>query len=386
MNESIPHKSHLVSIAHGSHKFGSELLLQTTTSEQNAVFSSYSISSVISMAALGARGNTLQQIKEALHLPEDMELLKSAYSDITSVTKSDDNITLEVANSVFPSKRLELREEYLSDVKKHFQSEIQSLDFNQAEEARKIMNDWVLQQTNGKVKELFAPGSINSDTVNVLVNAIYFKGDWLAKFDPINTTERDFFVSSEKTVKVPTMFASDIKYASTYNEDLKCTIAALPYKGERITMYLLVPEERFGLGELEQKVVTDAFNPSTLDKLTHPSKNPIYLPKFKLESFHDLGDACKSLGLKDMFDKKSDFSGMAGGPGELYVSKVVQKAIIEINEEGSEAAAASGMVMMMRCAMIPKPLVIDHPFIFIIKDKSTGLVLFSGKVVDPSRS
>ncbi|CAB4056900.1 unnamed protein product [Lepeophtheirus salmonis] len=360
MNESIPHMSHLVSIAHGSHKFGSELLLQTTTSEQNAVFSSYSISSVISMAALGARGNTLQQIKEALHLPEDMELLKSAYSDITSVTKSDDNITLEVANSVFPSKRLELREEYLSDVKKHFQSEIQSLDFNQAEEARKIMNDWVLQQTNGMVKELFAPGSINSDTVNVLVNAIYFKGDWLAKFDPINTTERDFFVSSEKTVKVPTMFASDIKYASTYNEDLKCTIAALPYKGERITMYLLVPEERFGLGELEQK--------------------------FKLESFHDLGDACKSLGLKDMFDEKSDFSGMAGGPGELYVSKVVQKAIIEVNEEGSEAAAASGMVMMMRCAMIPQPLVIDHPFIFMIKDKSTGLVLFSGKVVDPSRS
>ncbi|CAB4056903.1 SERPINB [Lepeophtheirus salmonis] len=360
MNESIPHMSHLVSIAHGSHKFGSELLLQTTTSEQNAVFSSYSISSVISMAALGARGNTLQQIKEALHLPEDMELLKSAYSDITSVTKSDDNITLEVANSVFPSKRLELREEYLSDVKKHFQSEIQSLDFNQAEEARKIMNDWVLQQTNGKVKELFAPGSINSDTGNVLVNAIYFKGGWLAKFDPINTTERDFFVSSEKTVKVPTMFASDIKYASTYNEDLKCTIAALPYKGERITMYLLVPEERFGLGELEQK--------------------------FKLESFHDLGDACKSLGLKDMFDEKSDFSGMAGGPGELYVSKVVQKAIIEVNEEGSEAAAASGMVMMMRCAMIPQPLVIDHPFIFMIKDKSTGLVLFSGKVVDPSRS
>eukprot|EP00096_Caligus_rogercresseyi_P011462 TRINITY_DN4506_c0_g1_i1.p1 TRINITY_DN4506_c0_g1~~TRINITY_DN4506_c0_g1_i1.p1 ORF type:complete len:387 (+),score=90.69 TRINITY_DN4506_c0_g1_i1:161-1321(+) len=378
---------HVESIANGSHKFGSGLLLDVSKPDKNAVFSSFSISSVISMASLGARGNTLSQIRDALQLPNDRESLKLTYSEINAAMKSDDNITLEIANSIFPSNKLQLKDEFLEEAKKHFGSEVRSLNYRDPENARKDINQWVERKTNSKIKELFASGAIDSDTVNVLVNAIYFKGDWLAKFNKDNTMDSSFHVSPEKTIKVPMMFASDIKFRSKENEDLQCTIVELPYKGERMSMYFLVPDEKFGLAALEKKLSSDVFTPSVLDDLYPASKNPIYVPKFKLESYHDLGESCKKLGLSDMFDDKSDFSGMAGGPGELYVSKVVQKAVIEVNEEGSEAAAASGMAMMMRCAMIPNPPIrIDHPFAFMIKDNSTGLILFSGRVVDPSMS
>ncbi|CAB4057195.1 unnamed protein product [Lepeophtheirus salmonis] len=362
MSEHIAEKPLLISIAQGSHTFGSQLLFQINKPEQNALKEIH-----------------FKQIKDALRLPEDMESLKSAYSHITSLTKSDDNITLEIANSVFPSSNLELRKEYLRDVKKHFQSDIQVLNFRQTEEARRILNDWVLKETNGKVNELFKLGSIRADTLNVLVNAIYFKGDWLVKFNPGDTTVRNFYVSPEKTVKVPTMFASDIKYAVTHNDDLKCKIVALPYKGERITMYFFIPDEKFGLRELEQKLSTSTFNPSILETLTHRMKTPIYLPKFKLESYYDLQGACKSLGLTDMFNKNSDFSGMVGEPGDLYVSKIVQMAVIEVNEEGCEAAGATGMVGFG--SSMPQPLVINHPFIFMIKDKASGHFLMISTLI-----
>nr|ADD24079.1 Leukocyte elastase inhibitor [Lepeophtheirus salmonis] len=384
MSSDIAKTPGVKALAKNFHKFGTELILKSKGPEENAVFSSYSISNVLCMTSLGAKGDTYEQLKHALNLPEDVESLKSTYSDITSLTKSDENVCLEVANSIFPSNKLKVCDEYLEDVVKCFGSEVQSLDYTKNEEARNSINEWVSKNTNDKIPELFEKGTIEVDTSNILVNAIYFKNDWASKFDPTLTTEKEFHVTPDKIVTVPTMFAPKLKFATKSVDLLKCTIAAIPFKGERIVMYLLVPKEPFGLPELEAKLVSEEFDPTILEKASNSVHSLIQLPKFKLESTHDLVEACNSLGIEDLFDPKADLSGIGGEPGGLFVSKIVQKAVIEVSEEGSEAASASGIIAVVESAIFSDPFVVDHPFVFMIKDKATGMILMSGRVVDPS--
>nr|ACO12286.1 Leukocyte elastase inhibitor [Lepeophtheirus salmonis] len=369
-------------IAKGSVKFGFDLFNKVLNPEENAIFSSYSVASVLSMASMGAKGNTLKELKEVLNLPDDDQVLKTAYSIISSVTKSDENIKLEIANGIFPSTQVDLNQQFLNDSRKYFLSEVEATNFMDTDAAIKKLNKWVSNKTHDKIMDMFAEGSIDPYTVSILVNAIYFKGNWLEKFDSTLTSNKPFYVSPNKTVQVPTMF-KNMEFVSEYVEDLKCTICALPYQGERMTMYILLPKERFGLPDVEAKLSSDAFDPSILDKITRKDEKPLHLPKFKIESTHDIKAGLELQGVSDLFNRACDLSGVAGAPGDIYVSKVIQKAMIEVNEEGSEAAAATAMQMVPCCLIIKEPVVVDHPFAFMIKDNSTGLILFSGRVVNP---
>nr|ACO11157.1 Alaserpin precursor [Caligus rogercresseyi] len=383
MSDNIGRKPHVSSIVEGSTRFGTRLFSEISKAQEvNTVFSGFSVSVLLSLASLGAKENTLKQIKEALQLPNEPETLKSAFYDINSATKSDERITLETANSVFPSVGLsDFKEDFSKEAEKIFGSQISALDYSKKLEASEAINVWVEKSTKGCIRELLDADSLGEDTRAVLVNSIYFKGSWSTKFDSSLTEEKDFHVTPDKIVKVPTMHAPKIRFASSFNDDLNATILALPYEGERMTMYFLLPKEPFGLSELEQKLAS--FNPSLLDKVNNSVQGLVQIPKFKIESLHDLGDAVGSLGLTDLFGEGCDLSGIGGQPGELSVSKMIQKACLEVNEEGSEASASTGLLIMMRSVFVSGPMVVDHPFAFMIRDKATGMILFQGKVVDP---
>jgi serine protease inhibitor len=237
--------------------------------------------------------------------------------------------------------------------------------------------------TRDKIKHLIKKDMLSALTRLVLVNAIYFKGDWAAQFDPKLTKEQDFSVSPSITVKA-SMMMQEKKFNWAYLETLASSMVELPYKGDRIVMQVLLPGERHGLGELEEKLENQNIQ-ELFEKKSFVTKVNIQLPKFKLEQTIPLTEHLTNLGMKDMFSEGlADFSGIDGSK-QLFVSNVVQKAFIEVNEEGSEAAAATAAVMEMKCMPAPpEQFVADHPFIFFLRDKTTGMLLFQGRVVNPT--
>nr|ACO10422.1 Leukocyte elastase inhibitor C [Caligus rogercresseyi] len=378
----VSNKKEMSLIAQGSIKFGLDLYNRLTKPGENAVFSSYSVSSVLSMASMGAKGSTLQEMREALHLPEDVTQLQKAYSSFTALLDSKENssVTLETAHGLFPSNKTKVHENYVQDVLKYFSSDVQSIDYINTQAASNHLNEWVSSKTHDNIKDLFSKESIDPDTAAVLIDAIYFKGTWLDKFDPVMTRDAAFHVSPETLVQAPTMFA-EMDIETCYSEDLKCDIFALPYKGNRLSMIIFLPKERFGLEELENKLLSKTVFP--LNDLS-TSKVEVYLPKFKIETKHDIKDALQKQGVRDLFLRGTcDVSGIAGEPKELFVSEVVQKAMIEVNEEGTEAAAATMMQITPCCLVFRDKLVVDHPFAFMIRDNLTELIIFNGRIINP---
>jgi serpin B len=247
-----------------------------------------------------------------------------------------------------------------------------------------LINDWVETVTREKIMDLIKPDMLNANTRLVLVNAIYFKGDWQKKFDPKFTSQEDFHLRDGSTKKVPMMQQTIDKAQFAILDSLGATMVELPYKGDRIVMQVLLPEAG-GLPQLEEKLRTAGDLLELWDDAKGTEKVKVTLPKFKLEQTIPLTKHLQALGMSDMFDyRKADFSAIDGTRG-LYVSTVIQKAFIEVNEEGSEAAAATGAVMMMRSMPSPpEAFRADRPFLFFLRDKLTGMLLFQGRVEDPS--
>ena len=270
------------------------------------------------------------------------------------------------------------------------------MDFGQAEQSRTAINEWVEEQTNKKIKELIPERSIDASTKLILVNAIYFKADWDVKFCKSRTYEQDFHVSPTQKVQTD-MMHSTAKYGMlrSVTELNGATALEMPYKGKRMSMIFLLPAIGLhatysSLGDLEEAMlkVNDL---NSILKFEQKSVVDVTLPSFKLESQLDLVEPLKQLGMTDMFDEaKADFSGMTGGTNKhLFVSQVVQKAFIEVNEEGTEAAAATfvGFMETSAAGSPPPPprFTCDRPFMFLIRDNLTGMILFSGQVTDPTK-
>lgn len=263
-----------------------------------------------------------------------------------------------------------------------------------------MINDWVEKITQSKIKDLIKPDMLNSLTRLVLVNAIYFKGDWASKFDIKKTADevglfhihniqlnqhilQDFHLDDGSTKKVP-MMRQTKKFEFAILDELSASMLELPYTGDRLSLQLVLPRRGNNLAALEQKLRTADLQ-QLFDSNRGEEKVAVTLPRFKLEQTISLTDQLQQLGMTDMFvGGKADFSAIDGSRN-LYVSEVVQKAFIEVNEEGSEAAAATGAVMMMRSMpMPPEEFRADRPFLFFLRDKLTGMLLFQGRVADPS--
>ena len=372
--------SHAKMIVSSNEGFAVKLYDVLRGEEGNIVMSPFSVSVVMAMVSAGAGGNTLQQIKTGLSFPSSLQL---GYQYIIPALRSTDNFTLEAANTVFAMKDSSVLTQFEDVLQKSFHASMQMVDFGDSNGAARMINSWVENMTKDKIKHLIKEDMLSDLTRLVLVNAIYFKGDWAAKFDPKLTKEQDFFVNPSLTVKAPRMIKT-MKFPMAYMKSLASTMVELPYNGDRIVMQVLLPKERYGMRELEDKLTSN--NVHEMFKIvSSETKVRIQLPKFKLEKTIPLTDHLATLGMKDMFNPGvADFSGI-DGTKELFVSTVVQKAFIEVNEDGSEAAAATKATMgvMMPMPAPPEQFVADHAFIFYIRDKTTGMLLFQGRVANP---
>lgn len=242
------------------------------------------------------------------------------------------------------------------------------------------INKWVEDVTRQKIKDLIGEGAITALTRVVLVNAIYFKGNWANQFKPENTSKGKFKLIKGQEKECDMMHLTK-KFRFGFNEDLKFSVVELPYSGDSLGMVILLPQKADGLPELEKSLTPKVL--SAAMEQTRSVEVNLQLPKFKMESSFTLNDALSSLGMQDLFiEGKADLSGV-NGDTDLSVSKVLHKAFVEVNEEGTEAAAATAVVMRKRCAAIREDFIADHPFLFLIRDAKSGMVLFMGRLMAP---
>jgi len=367
------------SVSVSNDKFSTKLYDLLRRKHQNLVFSPFSISVVMAMLSAGARGETLNQIKKGLFFPPS-PTLQAEYKNIIPAIRSTKNFTIETANKVFVNEGFSISRDFKKILRKSFHSNIQDMDFGDSEEAADEINDWVEERTRDKIEDLIKPDMIGQDTSLILVNAIYFKSNWAKKFDRTDATQ--FHISRYTSFEVPMMWKSEETFHARLG-NLDSTMVELPYKGDRIVMQVLLPQTKFGLKQLEEKLKNVDIQ-ELFEREKRMAEVVIGLPKFKQESMLPLNGDLWKLGVKNMFFKnRADFSGISDGEG-LYVSNVVQKAFIEVDEEGTEAAAATAAVVGYESAgPVPQRFLADHPFIFYLRDKESGMLLFQGRVVNP---
>merc|ERR1712142_1264073 len=368
-------------ISSSNDQFSSQLyyLLSKMPDTENLVFSPVSISGVMAMMSVGARKRTLKQISDALFFPSSHTLL-AGYKELIPALMSNRDFTLETANSLFVMEGYPISDDFQTSLSNNFHSSVNVVDFSKSKAAAKEINSWVEKTTRNKIKDLIEPSMVDADTALILVNALYFKSNWAKNFE--KAEPKKFFISPSKSIKVPMMSKEDFVYFAQL-ASLSSSMVELPYKGNKVTMQVLLPDNKDGLEEVEEKLKTVNIN-DLFEKEKQQKDLDIQLPKFKLESTFELKEALTTLGVGDMFSESAaDFSGITT-VNKLFVSFIVQKAFIEVDEKGSEAAAASAVGFSFESATPPpEPFVADHPFIFFLRHKESGMLLFQGRVTNP---
>ncbi len=357
----------------------------------NIFFSPYSISSAFALAFAGARGDTEKQMAKTLRFSSGQKV-HPAFSRLQNrfdkLKETGLGLSVNIANSIWPQRDYKLLDTYVSLIKESYGVSIEPIDYKtdeSRESARKLINGWVEEKTNKKISEILGPGVLNASTRLVLVDAVYFKGNWKDAFLPANTKNSPFYLTEDKIVQTPMMTrTSSFKYA----EDKSLQILEMSYLGDGLSIIVLLPRERDGLKELEAKLYLDY-----LDKMiNHLSRREVevFLPKFKVTSSFELNETLIGMGMSDAFrQEKADFSGMDGNVNSLFIGSALHKTYIQVDEEGSEAAAVTDIRMAAVEARIEGPPIkppifqADHPFVFLIRDNETGTILFMGRVNNP---
>ncbi|XP_041469002.1 leukocyte elastase inhibitor-like isoform X2 [Lytechinus variegatus] len=363
--------------------------LQDERSGRNLFFSPLSISTALAMTQLGARGDTATQIADVFRFNQvDQLQLHGTFKELNNLLyQKQSGYKLHAANKLYGKSGFNFVQSFLEGTASYYGAAIEAVKNFADPTAAKSINDWVSQQTAGKITNLIAPGILNDLTRLVLVNAIYFKGNWASKFRAENTTQDVFKVLDERS-KVPvSLMIQKGKFSLAVDKANDCLVLEMPYQGNDLSLLIVLPNKDHGLGNLESKLSADILKSWDLGLKSRQVN--ILLPKFKLEAEFQLKEVLKQMGIADAFDEnRANFEGISGDR-ELCISAVIHKAFVDVNEEGSEAAAATAVVMMKRCA-IPrepeKPILFraDHPFLFMIRHRSTKSVLFMGRMMDPS--
>ena len=367
-------------IVNANNQFAIDFYSQVTADkEENVFFSPWSISTAFAIAYEGAKGNTAEEIQDVFGFIENDKNRRSGFQNIQQkLDEKNSEYNLNVANALWIKQGYQIKQEYIDAVKTYYDSEVGNVDFV-TDEGVNIINEWVKSKTDNKIEDLLAKGSTDELTRLVIINAIYFKGEWEYPFSPDWTRESDFHINKDKTVTVSMMDLDDRKLNYAQNELLE--ILELPYKGEKVSMLILLPKEIEGLKSVEENL--------TADKLSQWRENlsetqiAVLLPKFTAETKYDLKDNLQNMGMKIPFDKfNADFSGI-NETEQLYIDQAVHKAFVNVYELGTEAAAATGIEMRLTSGP-PATFRADHPFVFLIQDNETGNILFMGRVVNPS--
>lgn len=376
--------SDLQTVVKGNTDFGFDLYQELKETEGNLFFSPYSISTALAMTYAGARGQTEKEMAKVLHFSLEQKPLHSSFSKLQlqlNAIQDKGHIKLSIVNSLWAQEGYHFLDTFFDLNKKYYGAGLNFVDFA-TQTVRKTINIWVEDKTQQKIKELIKQGMIDSLTTLVLCNAIYFKGDWLSQFDKKRTIDADFHISHHKTIKVPMMSQkSEFKYQSFDN----FSAIELPYEGNYLSMIVFLPKEIDGLADFEKNLTNDNVK-NWIDKLLKSYKQKILvsLPEFKTTCEFELSKILSDMGMPHAFIN-ADFSGMTGKK-DLSISKVIHKAFIDVNEEGTEAAAATAVVMR-KAIIFSKPLIFraNHPFVFLIRENKTGSILFIGRIIDPTK-
>uniref|UniRef100_A0A8D1NJS2 Leukocyte elastase inhibitor n=1 Tax=Sus scrofa TaxID=9823 RepID=A0A8D1NJS2_PIG len=352
----------------------------------NIFISPFSISSALAMILLGTRGNTEAQMSKALHFDTVKDIHSRFQSLNADINKCGASYILKLANRLFGEKTYHFLPEFLASTQKTYGAELASVDFLRAsEEARKAINEWVKEQTEGKIPELLASGVVDSATKLVLVNAIYFKGSWQEKFMTEATKDAPFRLNKKDSKTVKMMYQKK-KFPFGYIKELKCRVLELPYQGKDLSMVILLPDsiedESTGLRKIEQHLTLEKLREWTKPENLELLEVNVHLPRFRLEESYDLNAPLARLGVQDLFGSRADLTGMSEAR-DLFISKVVHKSFVEVNEEGTEAAAATAGIAVFAMLMPEEDFVADHPFIFFIRHNPSSNILFLGRLSSP---
>src|SRR3984957_20639114 len=366
-------------VVEGNNAFAVALYHQLSHPDGNLFFSPESISTALAMVYAGARGSTASEMAKALHFTVPPGQLHPAMGALLrDLNAAHTDYQLSVANALWAQQGYTFLDPFLNLLKTDYGAGLQQVDFKGAPEAaRSTINQWVDQKTQDKIKDLLAPGSLRPDTRLVLTNAIYFKGNWQTQFDKAQTKTEDFYLSQTKTTSAPLMHREG---SFGYFDGGSFQVLEIPYKSNELSLIVLLPKERSGLAGLENSMTASNMQ-QWLKQVAPVSKVIVTIPRFKSTQEFELSSALRSLGMPQAFASNADFSGMTG-KRDFAISAVIHKAFVEVNEEGTEAAAATAVTMRalaMRAPGPPRPVFrADHPFIFLIRDNGSPKTFFIG--------
>ena len=395
------------SVVYANNKFAFNLYSQYESEEGNVFFSPYSVSSALAMTYEGAKGRTADEMYQVLNyrtcvckqgpcncpVTDRRSAFASIYNDINA---PNNEYRLSTANALWVQKDYSLLKDYTDLIAQYYGGKATNLDFiTETEKSRETINNYIEEQTNDKIKDLIPAGMLDSMTRLVLTNAIYFKGTWEWEFDKDDTRDQDFFITPENIVQTPMMHMNPEKAKFNYADIGKLQILELPYKGDKLSMLILLPKQGqeydFETGEMINYENTLDDIELSIDKLneykaqmTETKLDSISLPKFEFNTKYFMKDTLIELGMGTAFNPLSaDFLGMTGNK-DLFIGSVIHQAFVGVDEEGTEAAAATAVIIKLTSAIPSNIFRADHPFIFLIQDKETGIILFIGRVNDPS--
>ncbi len=369
-------------VAAANNDFAVEFYKLVSEEDDNIFFSPTSIHTAFSMLYEGARGNTAAELQQAFWFEPDADIRSEKVAELmASLNRDDGYSTLRLANSVWLAKWFTATDSYVNIMRGTYLADIESVDFTDSDDAVPKINAWASDKTNEKITKVISPSPETEAITAVLANAIYFKGTWVTEFPKENTAERDFWTGADKSVTADFMFVQGI---FNYTNQDGVQVLKLPYKGDRLSMILILPDERDGIDRLESIISAEMLQEWQNDTL--PTEVKVRMPKFEMSTNYDLIPPLNAMGIQDAFNpKEADLSGIAGASKDkLYVSKAIQDAFVNVNEEGTEAAAVTTIIVYTDSLPVIPHFLADHPFIFFIQDDESKTILFMGRVSDPS--
>ena len=372
----------------GNSQFAFDLYQVLKAEEGNLFYSPYSISAALAMTYAGARGETEQEMANALSYYLSQNALHPAFNklDLELAMRGEgasntegEGFQLHVTNAIWGQKDYDFLEDYLNLLAENYGAGLRVLDFiNHSEKSREFINQWVSEQTEGRIEDLIPKGGVNAYTRLVLTNAIYFNAAWKSPFDEERTQNGEFYLADGNSITVPMM--NQTKYFGFYN-DGDSIVVELPYDGDELSMVI------FANRDGSFSAFEDSLDWQKVEKLLGKIQNTritLTMPRFEFESEYGLRETLMGMGMEQAFTDSADFSGINGNR-ELLIQDVVHKAFVSVDEAGTEAAAATG-VILGTVSVAPAPLVVtlDSPFVFLIRDIETGAILFAGRVMNPA--
>jgi len=372
------------SVVNAMNNFSFDLYKQLFVSDENVFYSPYSVFTALAMTYEGAVGDTAVEMGNVLGIRNNNETVLKAMKCLYEYFNQNESYNISTANALWVRENFELLQTYLEKIQNYYGGNASEVDFSNPTEAANIINSWVENHTNGLIKDLVPSEVIDPIyTYLILTNAIYFKGIWEVKFDPDNTSDQSFYLSTEEKIQVPTMTLVDTDDTFNYTSTDELQILELPYKGGDLSMIMLLPKEGYNISDVKDFLSIenlsgwkDSFTATELD---------IYLPKFKMETKYELKQYLQNIGMNKPFAGSADFSNISNVT-DLFIDEVIHKAYIDVDENGTEAAAATAAVMKTTSIEDPPERIefrADHPFTFLIQQKTTGNILFMGNVVNP---